>query len=580
MEKSIYKPGLYPTRPINNLKTMLDGSAALYANQTAFLVKDRPGGDYLPVSFRKLREYVDALGTALLDLGLAGKKIAVIGENRLEWVLTYLAVTNGVGIICPLDRELPAGEIHHLLVRAGVSAVVYSGKVESAVLEALDGVDTVEHRISMDAIAPEEDKLSLPRLLRYGRQLMRQGDMRFSDAVIDPDAICTLLFTSGTTGLAKGVMLSHRNIASNVEAMSKVVSVYGFTGLSILPMHHCYELTCHVMTALYQGCTVAICEGLKYIVKNITEANVNVVVAVPLIFESMHKKLWKQAEKSGKAEKMRRAVNLAKNLGLNKGRLKPQKKLFKQIHQALGGDLKLLIAGAAAIDPSVVEDFNAMGFNMIQGYGMTECSPIIAVNMDNYSKAGSAGLPLPGTEVRIDEPDENGIGEIICRGPSVMLGYYNDPEETARVLREGWLYTGDYGYLDKDGFLYVTGRKKNVIVTKNGKNIFPEEVEFYLSKHDYISEVMVYGLEEEKTGDTIVCAEIFPNFSAIEQEKGQLSEKALHSLLKGLIDAANDQMPPYKRVRRFYIRYTDFEKTTTHKIKRHLANAERIEGKE
>lgn len=569
MEKIVYKPGLYPTRHITDLRHMIDSCAMLYWGQQAFLVKERPGGEYHPILYRELKEDIDALGTALVDMGLSGKKIAVIGENRYQWFITYMAVVNGVGVICPLDRELPPGEIHNLLTRAGASAVVYSGKVEIAVEEAVSQIEGVEYRISMDAPASEESRLSLTELIHHGRKLLRKGDTRFLDAPIDPEAMCTLLFTSGTTGTSKGVMLSHKNIASNVENMSKVVHVQGWTSLSILPMHHCYELTCHIMTALYQGCTVAFCEGLKYIVKNMAEAQANILVAVPLIFESMHRKVWKQAEKSGKAEKMRKAVSLSK--GLNKVHIKAQKRLFKQVHQALGGNAKLFIAGAAAIDPNVIEDFNAMGINMIQGYGMTECSPIIAVNMDNYSKAAAAGLPLPGSEVEISEPGENGIGEIICKSPSVMLGYYDDPEETARVLKDGWLHTGDYGYMDKDGFVYITGRKKNVIVTKNGKNIFPEEIEFLLRKSSYVSEVLVYGLEDEKTGDTVVCAQIFPDFALIREEKGELSGEQLWTLFKDIVEETNETTPPYKRIKRFDIRETDFEKTTTHKIKRYLA---------
>jgi len=246
------------------------------------------------------------------------------------------------------------------------------------------------------------------------------------------------------------------------------------------------------------------------------------------------------------------------------------RKLFKAVHQAMGGHMQLFISGAAAIDPVVIEDFNAMGITMFQGYGMTENSPIIAVNKDRYFKPASVGLPMPGTEVRIIDPDENGVGEIICKGDSVMIGYYNDPEETAKVLVDGWLHTGDYGYFDEDGFLYITGRKKNVIVTKNGKNIFPEEVEFYLSKSEFIAEVVVWGLEDEKSGDTIVQAEIFPNFPAFEEKFGRVpEEEELRRILKKEIDRINEQMPLYKRVKRFEIRREEFEKTTTKKIKRH-----------
>ncbi|MEG1931430.1 MAG: AMP-binding protein, partial [Anaerovorax sp.] len=489
--------------------------------------------------------------------------------NRYEWVVSYLAVTNGTGVAVPLDRELPEMEINHLLRRAEVSAVIFSSKVERTILQAVKGIDHLKFLIGMDRTEHDERTLSLKQLIRKGKKLIFEEKRYFIDAEIDREALCSILFTSGTTGMAKGVMLSHKNITANVYNMSQYVNVGDdYTGLSVLPMHHTYELTCHVFTAMYQGCCVAICEGLKYMVKNMAESKATVMLGVPLIFESMHKKVWKKAESSGKAEKMRSAVQLAKKL--EKFNIKSMKKLFKAVHQAMGGNMQLFISGAAAIDPLVVEDFNAMGLTMIQGYGMTENAPIIAVNKDRYHKAASVGLPLPGTDVDIIDQDENGVGEIICRGDSVMLGYYNDPEETAKVLVDGWLLTGDYGYFDREGFLYISGRKKNVIITKNGKNVFPEEIELYLNKSDLISEVMVWGLDEAD-GDTVICAEIFPNYGFIEEVKGKLTEEEVRKLLKLTIDEINDLMPPYKRVKRFHVRNTEFEKTTTKKIKRHAA---------
>jgi len=570
MNSSKFKDEEYIYRPIKDLKDMIDTSAALYADKNAFLVKNAPGGTYIPIKFSQLKKDIDELGTALMDLGLTGKKIAVIGENRYEWVVTYFAVVNGVGVIVPLDRELPAQEVHNLLERSEVSAIIYSSKVGSVVEEAIQGVESIEFVISMDTLDHLENKLSLKKLQRTGKRLLLEEQRYFIDAEVDREAMCSLLFTSGTTGLAKGVMLSHKNITANVYNMSKYVDVSkNFTGLSVLPMHHTYELTCHVFTCIYQGCCIAICEGLKYIVKNMAESQATLMLGVPLIFESMHKKVWKKAEESGKADKMRAAVQLSKKL--KKFNIKSTKRLFKSVHQAMGGHMQVFISGAAAIDPVVIEDFNAMGITMFQGYGMTENSPIIAVNKDRYFKAASVGLPMPGTEIQIIDQDENGVGEVICKGDSVMLGYYNNPEETAKVLIDGWLHTGDYGYFDKDGFLYISGRKKNVIVTKNGKNIFPEEVEFYLNKSEYINEVIVWGVEDEKTGDTVVQAEIFPDYPALEKRYGMASEEDLRRILKKEIDGINEQMPLYKRVKRFEIREEEFEKTTTKKIKRYTA---------
>jgi len=567
-----FKDALYPIREVSDLKTLIDESAVLYGSREAFLVKDTPGGRYRAIKYQQFKADIDALGTGLMDLGLAGKKIAVIGENRYEWVVSYLATVNGNSVIVPLDRELPVGELRHLLEKSGVSAVIYSGKVEIAIEEAARDLSSLDYTISMDADTDRGKNLSLKLLMAKGRKLLSEEKRYFVDAVIDPDKLAIILFTSGTTGLAKGVMLTHRNICANLMGVSQFIKLGGAdTTLSILPIHHTYEFTGDIMTSIYQGACVAFCEGLKYIVKNMAEARATILVGVPLIFESMHKKVWRKAESTGKAEKLRQAVNISRTL--NMLNIKAARKLFKSVHEALGGNARMFIVGAAATDPGVIEDFNAMGITMFQGYGMTECAPLISVNKDRYYKAASVGLPIPGTQVRIVDQDENGIGEILCKSDSVMMGYYENPEETAKVLKDGWLYTGDYGYFDKDGFLYISGRKKNVIVTKNGKNIFPEEVEFYLNKSDYISEVVVWGLDEAETGETIVCAEIVPDFEFIEQELGNLSDEAVRSLISKAVEAANEKMSVYKRVKRFEIRRTEFEKTTTKKIKRHTAVA-------
>lgn len=572
IEKKIQE-GMYPVRQVTDLKDILNSSAELYGDRTAYLYKKKLGGDYLPISFQQVREDVEALGTALAGQGLSGLRIGVIGENRYEWVISYLAVANGLGVVVPLDRELPAHEIAALMERAELSALIYSSKVEQKITEALSHVEREVLLISMDSDRRRGKTLSLSELMQIGRQRIKDGDRQYIDAVVDPERMSMLLFTSGTTGLAKGVMLCHRNIASNIYNMSKYVDLTvrqgQQIGLSMLPMHHTYEFTCTIMASFYQGATIAFCEGLKYIVKNMEEAEVTYMIAVPLVFENMHQKIWKQAEKSGKADKMRKAIRMIRTLSyIDKKIQKRTMRLFKEVHAALGGHVRLMVAGAAPINPSVINDFNAMGITMLQGYGMTECSPIIALNPDQCARASAAGLPLPGTEIRIFEPDENGIGEIICKSESVMLGYYKDPEETANVIRDGWLYTGDYGYFDKDGYVYITGRKKNVIVTKNGKNIFPEEVEYYMNQSPFIAEVVVGGEKEDETGESVVWASIYPDHETILEQKGVLSEEELKALLKAEIDRLNEQMPFYKRVKRFRIRETEFDKTTTRKIKR------------
>lgn len=568
MNDKKYKDVLYEFREISDLKDMVNSSAELFSEKDAYLVKLVTGGAYTPIKYKKFKEDIDALGTKFIEMGLKGKRIAVVGENSYKWIVTYLAVTNGTGVIVPLDRELPAKEMANLLTRAEVSAIVYSKKMEKKIVETMGKLEQpVKYRICMEN-SEMADIHNLIELIEEGKKLIEQGNHSFIDAEIDREAMCSLLFTSGTTGLAKGVMLSHKNITANVYNMSKYVAIPpDDIGLSVLPMHHSYELTCHIFTAIYQGMTVAICEGLKYITKNMAEAPAGVMLGVPLVFEAMYKKILKQAKASGKLGKMKKMMAVSKALKLYNH---PEiiKKIFKDVHNAVGNHMNLFIAGGAAIDPSVTENIQALGIPMIQGYGMTENAPIIAVNKDRYSKPESVGLPMPGTEIKIIDADKSGVGEIICKGDSVMLGYYNNPEETAEVIKDGWLHTGDYGYFDKDGFLYVCGRKKSVIVTKNGKNIFPEEVEFYLIQSQFIQEALVHGIIDEKSGDTVVKAEVYLDRDSINEEAGNISTNELIKFVKKEIDKINEQMPLYKRVKRFAIREKEFEKTTTRKIKR------------
>lgn len=554
-------------RYISDLRDMVHSSAEMFADKTAFKEKEDPKGEFKSISYKQFKEDIDSFGTKLVEMGLKGKRIALIGENSYRWVVTYLAVANGTGIVVPLDKELTDIEIKNLLERAKPDAIVFSNKMEKKIIKVAEDLDCVNHMINMTPKKSAEGVLDWNELKAEGEKLIEAGNRDFLDAVIDREAMCTLLFTSGTTGLSKGVMLSHKNIASNVYNMSKHVWIRRGGGLSVLPMHHTYELTCHVFTAIYQGVFVAICQGLRYIQQNLKETQASVMLGVPVVFETMHKRVIKQAESSGQLAKMRRTMNIVRKTKLYN---KPEvvKKLFSKVHSSLGNNIDLFIAGGAAINPDVIRDYEALGIPMIQGYGMTECSPIIAVNKDYYSKADSVGQPIPGTEVKIIDQDEDGIGEIICKSDSVMIGYFDNPEATADVLKDGWLYTGDYGRFDKEGFLYICGRKKNVIVTKNGKNIFPEEIEALMLENPYIEEVLVYGINDKKNDDIVVKAEIYPNYTIIEEKFGSVTEDGLHDIIKDAVEDVNDKMPTYKRVKRFELRGEEFEKTTTRKIKR------------
>ena len=495
---------LYEVAQIRDIRDMLRQSVEKFSSKAAFLKK--VDGKYEPITYKQLGEDVNALGTALIGRGFLGKKIAVIGENRYEWDITYLATVCGAGIIVPMDKELPPKEVAQLIETAGVDAIVYAPKSEKAIVEA-----PVEHKFNMET--------DIPTLLEEGRKLLAEGDTRYLDVEIDPEAMQILLFTSGTTSNAKAVMLSHRNIAENLMGMCSMLYIGpDDIFLSVLPIHHTYECTCGFLCQVYRGTTVAYSDGLRYITKNLAECKATMMLGVPLLLETMYNKIWKGAEKSGRAKKLRLGIKISRallKLGIDK-----RKEIFKEIHATLGGNLRMLIAGAAAIDPKVAEGLRDFGIEAVQGYGLTECAPIAALNRDCNYRDAAAGLPLPGVDIKIDEQDENGIGEILIRGKNVMLGYYNNPEATAEAIQDGWFHSGDYGYIDKDGFVYITGRKKNVIVTKNGKNIFPEEIETYLNRQPIVAESMVYGIDLPD-GDALVAVQVLPDF---EEAKNALGE--------------------------------------------------------
>ena len=535
MNKKKYENQLYDVSYVETLKELVDNSVLKFSDRAAYMYKDDHKETFKAMTYAEFKNEQNAIGTALIERGFKGSKVAVIGDNSHRWALSYYSVVCGVGIIVPIDRNLEKGEITNLLQRADVEAIFASTKLASVIVSLLKDLPLVKKVIIMAAPGDDIDEflvderfMTMEQLVAEGKELIAQGNRKYVDAEIHAEDLSTILFTSGTTGLAKGVILSHRNLSQNVFNMSKYVQIPdGGRVLDVLPMHHVYEMTCTVMTSFYQGATVVICEGLKYIQQNFVEAECNIMLGVPLIFENIYRKIWTKAEKSGNADKLRRAINMSMKLDLRNKKMVTKR----------------------------------------QGYGMTENSPIIAVNQDRYGKAASVGKPMPGTEVRIVDDDESGIGEVICKGPSVMMGYYKDAENTAKTIKDGWLYTGDYGYLDEDGFLYITGRKKNVIVTKGGKNIFPEEVEYYLLLSDFISEVIVYGKHEEVKGDLICTAIMYPDYTALENA-GCVTDEEKYRKIKEAVDEANSKMPPFKRVKRIEIREDDFIKTTTLKIKR------------
>ncbi len=560
---------LYQVRPIKDLKDMLNSSTELYGDKAAFLSKPKGKTDYVPITYKQYKSDVDAFGTALTDLGLKGSKIALIGENRYEWSISYLSIVNGTGIVVPLDKELPANEIENLIVRSKAEAIIYSGNISEKIEVLINKSTTIKYFISMDADEDNGKIMSFKGLLDKGHVLVKDGNRDFIDAEINAEVMNMLLFTSGTTDTAKAVMLSHKNICENLMNMCSMLYIDDKdVFLSILPIHHTYECTCGFLCQLYRGCTIAYCDGLRHIVKNLKESKCTIMLGVPLVFEAMYRQIMNQAIK----QKGKAAIKFALGLSnaLRKVNIDIRRKLFKQIHEAFGGHVRLFISGAAGIDPQIAKGFRDLGIPMVQGYGLTECAPIVALNRDCNYKDDAAGLPLPNLEVEIHEPDSDGIGEIKCKGSSVMLGYYEDPEATAEVIKDGWFFTGDSGYIDEDGFVHITGRKKNVIVTGNGKNVFPEEIEQLLDRSPYIKESLVFG-RGESDGDTVVCAKIVPDLEKIEEDINNniIPSSSTKEIINNEIKNVNKQLVIYKHIKDFTIQEKEFKKTTTRKIKRH-----------
>lgn len=572
---------------IVTLKDMLAKSAKKFSDLPAFWVKRKRGGEYLPISYELLAHDVAAFGTELQKIAGEDKRVAVLGEGSYEWIVSYLSVMNSGMVVVPIDKELGGAEISNLLSTSQCHTVVCSKDCVNKLKDIEEISNLVITEFYGDRIATDETPVSQIKdlapfekagrqvflwreMLEAGDKALAAGDTSFVNATIDPDALAVILFTSGTTGNPKGVMLSHRNITVNIMDVCRIAHIHNWDKtLSILPIHHTYECTLGMLLVLYRGASTAFCEGMKYIIKNMHEAENTVIIVVPRVLEMIHSRIMKTVAKSGKERTLRRALRAsrsAKRVGINLSRT-----IFKQIINEMGGKLRVVITGAAALAPDICRDFEDFGINVLQGYGMTECTPLISgtpMSAHNlrYKKSGSVGLVVETGEVKIENPDEHGIGEILYKGPNVMLGYYNMPEETALVLQDGWLRTGDIGYFDKDGWLFLTGRAKNIIVTNAGENIFPEEIEDYINRNPFISDSMVFASGEN---EDVVAVQILPDKDEIKDKLGNVPEgEELTNLMKETITELNMGLSPFKRIREVYVRNEDFVRTTTRKIKR------------
>ena len=560
----------------NTIKEAFEYSTEKFANNTFLLEKTDHKGKWIETTYSEFKDEVIGLGTALIrKLGLKDTRIAIIGENTHYWYTAYMTMLCGVGIAVPIDKELPENEIENVLKRSKASAVIFSKKKEEVIKRVAQNLPDVKYFIEMNSDSSLEDRfVGIEHLIEEGKTLVKNGDDSYMKIEIDPDEFKVLLFTSGTTSNAKGVMLCNRNLAQNINAASAYVDLRPDDRLmSILPLHHTYESSIGFLYPFAMGASVSICQGLKYIVPDLKETNPTALLTVPLLVENLYKKInanIKKSKKDGVVNSMIHVTNALKAVGVD-----IKRKVFAEIYDNLGGKIRIIVSAAAPIDAKIGKWLEDIGITFLQGYGLTETAPIAALTPDFQTKIGSAGKAVVDAELKIDNPNENGEGEVLIKSKTLMLGYYEDEEATEESIfeenGERWFRSGDIGYLDQDGFLFITGRCKNVIVTQNGKNIYPEEIELMLGNIPEIKECMVYGKKDEKEDkELIISARVIPNYEEIEAKYGEnLSDEEVHKIIWEKIKDVNKQLTSYKAIKNLEIKKDEFVKTTTMKIKRY-----------
>ena len=556
---------IYDYLKINDLKDMLNKTGILYADKPAYKIKVEEG-KYQIYTHKEVRDMINNLGTALINLGLKGKRIAVIGENRYEWEIAYLSIVCGTGIVVPLDKSLPANELELLIERSDIEAIFYTKKYSDIIQNIkYSEKNKLKHLISMDSDENSEGIYSQKELIREGRKLIEEGNNEFLNAKIDPKEMEIMLFTSGTTSKAKVVALSHENICTNLMDIGSVLDVtQEDVFLSILPIHHVFECTVGFLFSLYKGAETVFCDGLRHIVENLNEYHVTVMACVPGIYERIFMIIRKKLEKQGKLEKILENEEKYKNSSMQE-----KKEVFKEIHDMLGGKIKLLISGAAALDKTIEEKYRLLGLNLVQGYGLTETSPVVAVGTNKNYKLGSIGKTVPSVEAKLVDVNDDGIGELVVRGSSVMLGYYENEKVNKKSLQDGWFYTGDLAKIDEEGYIFICGRKKSVIVLKNGKNIFPEEMENLVNKIEGIRESFIFGKIQSNDENNIkINVKIVFDRDVMKDVYKVEKDEDIYKVLSKKIKEVNQTMPSYKAIRGMILTEEPLIKTTTNKIKR------------
>lgn len=550
-----------------NVKELLYHSVSKYTNNIAFTVKNKVGKEvkYIDYTYTKLLEDINSFGSSLYKLNLENKKVAIVGSNSYEWVVAHLGVLLGGMVSVPLDKGLQLEELENSLIRSEAEAIVFDEKLKDTIEEIKKANKTkIKNFI---CFTKQDEYLDVHQLIEKGKKELDEGYTKYLDCKIDSYKMSILLFTSGTTSKSKAVMLNQNGIVTNIYDMQKVEKFLPTdVNIAFLPYHHIFGST-GMLVMLASGMKTVFTDGLRYIKQNLVEYKVSLFVGVPVLIDKMHSSIMKEIDKQGKTKLINTAIKISN--ALRKFHIDLRKQLFKPINNALGGNMRFIISGGAPLDKKTAKWFNDVGILLVQGYGLTETSPVIAAENEKAIKYGSVGLPMESTTVKIENKDKEGIGEIVVKGPNVMLGYYQNEEQTNEVLKENWFHTGDLGYLDKDGFLFITGRKKDLIVLKNGKKVFPEELETLVNRLEEVEESFVYGMPTENNEDNIkVSVKVVYNEDVVKKKYGNIDPKELYEIIWNKIKEINKTLPKYKYIKHMTITKEPLIKTTTNKIKR------------